>query len=512
MNENAALDILEKYGHSDDYSNSTESDAYKFSWFKYVAYLSQENKKLYDFVAALSLSAAIKDALFYTDIANTDYNGLHVYLDAPMIFALLGFDTPERQSAYEALVRQMYKVGCSIHVFFHNYQEFTGILENGAIKAISSDYDMSKASKAARFFHDSQMSEQEITEFIGDTEAKLNNMHVTISQTKYDMLEDRFQEDEGVLFDMIKHGYVENSRLFQREIEESIRIDVRSIIMIYRARGAITSNTIPACGHILLTTNNLIANVSKKYESNKSVNFGHIPACISADFFGAVLWLNSPAKMLNYKRKQLLADCYLFQQPTRKMISDYVRTIEKARDSGELDDKKFLFLRAHPMVRDALMNILKGDYARFSSDTWKEVYEKIQEKAEKKFFDEEAAHNQTSEQLEDSKVKIISLQNENSRLEERIQSLEDEQKKEKEAQLDKKCSMLGLLFSCLIFGVPYIIILTLIELIKTQFTVFSWLSFWGTAGLLIIPLILSVIFTKCRKWCSNKVREHYVKK
>ena len=37
------------------------------------------------------------------------------------------------------------------------------------------------------------------------------------------------------------------------------------------------------------------ANVSKKYESNRSIQSGHIPACISVDLFGAILWLNNPA-------------------------------------------------------------------------------------------------------------------------------------------------------------------------------------------------------------------------
>ena len=513
IDESVILEIIDHYDHYFyvDFDNDERKDLI-YSWYSYAQQLSEEQNTLYDFISALYLSAAVKDALFFSDIADIDYTGLNVYLDSPMIFALLGVDTPERHDAYSYLVNQIIQAGCSIYVFEHNYQEVLSILDNAAGWAISADYDMSKASKSARFFHDNQKSEQEITEFVGDIETVLNNLGITVKSTPYDFLENRFQEDENKIYQMIEDRYINTGRLIQSEIEQSIRTDVRSIVMIYRARGGSASNIIPQCKHIMLTTNNLIANVSKNYESSLSMNPGHIPACISADFFGAVLWLNSPAKMLNYQKKKLLADCYLFRQPTQKMIKDYIKTIEKARDSGEIDDKKFIFLRSHPMVRDALMNITKGDYARFSNDTWKEVYDSIKEIAEKKYRDEENAHNQTKRILEDTQEKIDELLNEKSDLENRIKHLEDERLKDKAIQFTHKCNRIGTLLSCIIFGTPYLVLLTVIELIKSQFNTFLWTSFLITAGLLIVPVILSIVFSKCRKWCSQKVRAYYLKK
>ena len=45
------------------------------------------------------------------------------------------------------------------------------------------------------------------------------------------------------------------------------------------------------------------------------------------------------------------------------------------------------------------MDITKGDYARFNSNTYLEVYDDIQEKSLKKYKDEAAAHAQTQEAL-----------------------------------------------------------------------------------------------------------------
>lgn len=71
------------------------------------------------------------------------------------------------------------------------------------------------------------------------------------------------------------------------------------------------------------------------------------------------------------------------------------------------------------------MDITKGDYARFNSNTYLEVYEDIQEKAQKKYKDEVVAHTKTQEKLKklekDSSDEIETLKA-------RISGMEDKEK------------------------------------------------------------------------------------
>lgn len=50
---------------------------------------------------------------------------------------------------------------------------------------------------------------------------------------------------------------------------------------------------------------------------------------------------------------------------------------------GEIDEKKFLFMRTHPIILDTLMNITQGDYARFNDRTYLDVYNTIVAQSEK---------------------------------------------------------------------------------------------------------------------------------
>lgn len=481
----------------------------EYGWHSFIKEQGQLQTEVYSFVAALSASNITKQALFHAGETATDYSDLHVYLDSPIIFALLGMDDTSRTESYKQLVADMLKARCSVHVLDHNFQEVDSIIARAAGWATNTLYELRKANNAARFFHDSQMDETEISEFCDNIEIKLNELGITVKETAYDVFQDKFQEDEICLFDMVKARYLDRGYELSQEKQDSIRIDVQSIIMIYRERQGQTATRLQNAKHIMLTSNNVIANVSKKYESNKSLQSGHIPASISADLFGAILWLDSPMQLLEYQKKKLLADCYAFLKPDKVMLDKYIQSLDEARNADAIDEKKFLFLRTHKVVLDSLMDITKGDYARFNSNTYLEVYDDIQEKSLKKYKDEAAAHAQTQEafkNLERSSTDEIEA------LKARISAMEENDKKRQEDDFNKKVSIWGWVATLVLVGIPYLLLIVVIEIVKTQFSNISWRSAYGIAGAVIATAIASVLFAVGKKCCFKKVRSKLEKR
>lgn len=481
----------------------------EYGWHSFIKEQGQLQTEVYSFVAALSASNITKQALFHAGETATDYSDLHVYLDSPIIFALLGMDDTSRTESYKQLVADMLKARCSVHVLDHNFQEVDSIIARAAGWATNTLYDLRKANNAARFFHDSQMDETEISEFCDNIETKLNELGITVKETAYDVFQDKFQEDEICLFDMVKARYLDRGYELSQEKQDSIRIDVQSIIMIYRERQGQTATRLQNAKHIMLTSNNAIANVSKKYESNKSLQSGHIPACISADLFGAILWLDSPMQLLEYQKKKLLADCYAFLKPDKVMLDKYIQSLDEARNADAIDEKKFLFLRTHKVVLDSLMDITKGDYARFNSNTYLEVYDDIQEKSLKKYKDEAAAHAQTQEAL---KILERNSSNEIEALKARISTMEENEKKRQEDDFNKKVSIWGWVATLVLAGIPYLLLIVAIEIVKTQFSNISWRSAYGIAGAVIATAIAGVLFAVGKKCCFKKVRSRLEKR
>lgn len=389
-------------------------------------------------------------------------------MDSPIVFALLGMDSEARKESYEKLLREMKKFGCELHIFDQNFQEVDGIIARASGWAKSAEYDIRKANNATKFFHDSQMSELDISDYCGSLEIKLNNMGITVISTNYDISEASFQEDEKKLFDMIEKKYSHQGCLLPDEKKKSIYIDIRSIIMIYRKRQGQQATQIQKAKHLLLTSNNAIANISKNYESNQSINAGHIPACVSADLFGAIMWLNTPLDLMDYQKDKLLADCYAFLRPSKALIDKYINSLEDARNADQIDEKLFLFLRSHKVVLDSLMDVTKGDYARFNSKTYIEVYEDIEAKHEKKYKDEAKCHDKTREELQKLEKSFLYEQQQKDKTIEDLSLRLASMEKDNLIQKEQKIKRLGVGLAIFLVFIPCVIILVSIELIKNQ--------------------------------------------
>ncbi len=171
--------------------------------------------------------------------------GLNVYLDSPMVFALLGMDVPARVESCKQLVEKAQAAGCRIQIFDHIFQEIDGIVLRAAGWARSPDYSVDKANNVMRYFHDSDMDKQALAEYCENLEDMLADLDITIKQTGFDLTAADFQEDTGKLNEMIQQRYQEQRQTISEEKQRSIEIDVRSIIIVYRERRGQTVDSHP---------------------------------------------------------------------------------------------------------------------------------------------------------------------------------------------------------------------------------------------------------------------------
>ena len=518
---NAADDIL-KYIEQNDYqmilpieinTNTTTTNSFEYQWIRFISELKHTDKEMLNFISAISASNIYKEALFY-EVSETDtFDGLNVYLDTPMVFALLGMDSRERANSYQLLIKDMVSFGCNVYILDNNFTEISGIIERSSNWARSSSYSIAKANKVAKYLHDLELTTEESIEFCESLEDKLNELNITIKATHYNIQDASFQEDELTLFNMVKDKYDEQNMGISAEKSESIATDVRSIIMIYNERQGRTAVKVQKCGHVLLTINSVLANVSKKYESNQSINSGHIPACISADLFGALLWMFTPQSNLEYHKNKLLADCYAALQPNQKLLDRYMESLESAKNSGEIEEKKYLFMRSHSLVSNALMNVTKGDYARFNDKTYLEVWDDIQLTAQKQYSEEVAHHNETKE-----KAKQLDLDNQKIRLEhlqlaENFEKYKKQQQDKADLSLSKKSNLISRIISVFVLFIPYIIVVVLVKFMENTFmtsvTIKNILLVVATTLFLIFfkkiyTYINKWIYTKVHTWMKNK--------
>lgn len=506
------FDFVDKYDDRVLYNNIEDipisNNVFLYHWCNYVIELTDNNKRLSEFFIGLCFGNLIKNALFYTSEAASSFSNLTIYLDTPMIFAVMGMDTPEREKSYKTLLTKAAKIGMSIRVFDHNFEEAKGIMERASRWAISSQYEQSRANKVAQFFYESGMDAEDIDEYIHDFEQQLNSKGIVKEETTYRMEENAFQADEKHLFDEIKQEYGTRSLKYNSEAEydNSIQTDVRSLVMIQRKRAGAYSTDLNAARCVFITTNGVVAKVSKDYTLSNELTKDKIPTAITADMFGTLLWLNYPDKN-DYVEQKLLADCKALLKASPQMIARFNLELDKAykKKDSDLTEEKFLFLRSHPIVQTFLLDATSGDYTQFDTNTWRSVYDRIVASAqfdgEKKYTEEKSEHEKTKGELQQAKDIIESKSENEKRLNEIILQQQEEFS-------SKRAYMLTIL----IYAVPYLVLSLAIIFVQSLFV--NWTIKGICLGILtvIVGALLPICFSKIKKRIQASIIKKMAKK
>lgn len=479
----------------------TTDSKFKYHWCNYILMLREKDTEKYAFVEGLCMANIAKATLFYSNQESVQSVDLQVFLDTPMIFALLGMDTPERQKSYKYIVDRAIAAGMSLHVFDHNLTEVSGIMERAAKWSQRADYDPAKANKVAQFFRNSDMTDEDMVEYIGDVEETLNQMGITQFNTGYDTEENQFQADETKLSDAIKAEYSGRASKYYTEglFDNSVRTDVRSIVMTQRERKGALSTIIKTAKAIFITTNGAIAKVSKDMMEEDELTKSKIPSSITADIFGTLLWMDYGDESNNYNSFKLLADCKALLRPSPKMIAKFVLSLDEAyqKKAQGLTEEKFLFLRSHPIVATKLLDVTSGDYSQFTDNTWRDLYAKIEAHAQ---FEGEKKYEAEKKDHEDTKAALAEAKRSQDAESKRAEGLE----KQMEKQKDNYAKILAQILAAAFFGVPYLALTIGIVLIQNQY---GTLTVKGIAW-----IVLTILAAFLAKEFYEKVTLHIKKK
>jgi len=508
-----------------------DNNQFIYAWCKYILDIKVSKVEQYEFILALCTANLMKNTLFYTSNEQRTTSPLKVYLDTPMIFALLGMDTPERQKSYSYILEKAKQAGMQLHVFDHNFEEATGIMERASRWAVSSKYDSAKANKVAEFFHDSGMEEDEIADFIAEVETTLNSFGITQDFSAYLADENKFQADEEHLQELIKDEYGTRSLKYTTEelYDNSIRTDVRSLVMIERKRTGGYSSDLKNSRHIFITTNRVVAKVSKDYAAEGEQSRDKIPACITADIFGTLLWMEFPEQRENYLSLKMLADCRALLRPTAQMIAQFNVQLDEAykrRDEG-LTEQRFLFLRSHPIVRTKLLDVTSGDYSQFTDHTWRDVYDAIESHAkyegEQKYQAERNEHEKTKSELDTAQQTIIDKETELADAHHKIVHRDEALKKatqdiaDRDAEISEQGAKLrnqaetyslslARIITAAIFGLPYIALCVIIATIQNDCLNWTIRGISIGAVTAIVVVLIGFLYKIIETVIQNKIR------
>jgi len=212
-----------------------------------------------------------------------------------------------------------------------------------------------------------------------------------------------------------------------------------------------------------------------------------IPACVTDEFMGAVIWLQFPQKAFEINKKKIIADAFAAMQPSDELRRKYVLAISELKEKGKINDDRYFLLKCDSTAMNMLQEMTLGDPDRFNVKIAKEIAEKITQQAKEEGRKEmEGKYIEAKAEVSDIKVNI-------------------EQWAEKQAKI-RGWLVSGVLFiiAALIFFPPIVFeIIGRYQEIK--------IGCWALGALIALASLLGLTIPKIRKWVQGRFKKRIIK-
>jgi hypothetical protein len=467
--------------------------SHKIDFFinEFIAETFRSEPDLFRYILNLTIGHALSSTILYKEF-NT-YSGklknLNIYLDTPFIFNLLGISGVFKKNLAEEIVSNIDNEKANLFILDITKGEIdsnlndalklfekgetnpakgTLIFKNCLANSISGNdiekiyIDLPQILEKYNIklddvpdyidFQKYQVNEEKLYETIVDSYEKIRLNHGAENKYNIGFLKHPEDKEKRILNKnnaKSKSGEKEKGKkqkksIFEDEskINNTIYRDVKVLSGIFRFRKGNSPKTLKDCKYLFITTNSTLAYASRKFEKKEyNINRG-IPTCLTDIFLGTLIWLHSPAELININEKKIIADCYAALTPSDRLIAKYLEEVEKLKKAEQITEDNYYLLRTHRSAINILETKSFGDPEEFNAQTVQEILESLIDKLKKeereKLEQEKLSHSKTQEDLEIERVKLQKANDELVGLKNREESRKENIKKKIHNTSDKK--------------------------------------------------------------------------
>lgn len=397
---------------SENHSTIPEINVSKENYFivsKYLEFLISSNSQLFEYLLDFSMGQSLADIIICEDFEKYSFNlsKLKCYLDAGIIFYLLGTDGEARQSVYQELIDALNKSGAKLFIFQHTYEEVSSILYSCAKWIDNPNFDYGRANRTMLFFIENGYHKSDAELFVAKLDTILKNNCIEVVEKPLYEIDSRFQIDEKALSDKMREIYQERSKNDRADLvnPETLERDIKSIYSIYKLRRGAQPKTLKDAGHIFITTAKSFAYAVSMFEGEFLDKFT-IKSCITDEFISTIIWVHNPQKYIEINKKKIISDIYAALKPSKRLLKQYLHQISILRNDKSLSEEQYYILKGNKASMDLLSEKTLSDPDNFTSKTITDILIDEKEMARSEYLAEVDSHNKTKEEVIEKEKRI----------------------------------------------------------------------------------------------------------
>lgn len=345
---------------------------------KYIIDMQKSKNDVFEYIVELSFGQVIADCLLFEDVTafSSNFKGVKFYLDAGIIYNLIGMQGIERKKAFYSFITTLKKSGAKLFVFEHTYEEISKNFNSCLYWYDNPGFDEKKASKTMLFFLSEGFGKEEINLFIVKANALLEKSEIQkVSKPPYEDFK-KYQIDEDKLKKCIIFFYGDNAN---EEKDIIIQYDIDSIAAIHRLRKGKRFFSVHNASDIFVTTNGTLAGANRKFEKDRPEFQHEISTTLTDVFLGTILWVSHPQEYEKLNTEMILADAYAAINPDDALYKHYLNSLRKLREDDEITSDEFMLLRSHNVAIELLKTKTLNDEDNFTDRTPYEIYQEIKD-------------------------------------------------------------------------------------------------------------------------------------
>ena len=302
---------------------------------------------------------------------------VHVYIDTPFFYDLLGANGNPNKEAAEELMSILQSNGACFAMFRHNYNEVYTNLEDVINKLQLGNYDLRNCSRLLRMAVTEHFSSIQMQVMLSNVDVVIAKWGVTIPENP-DLPVGYYDVDRGELEKIITEQYTNHRTrtLFTHELN-MMNIDIDSIVFTYRLRGNDVARSLKTSKAILLTTNRAIAKASN--EPSVNVYNHKIPVCTTDMFLSTILWTNYPRKNDQLNRKLLISECFNTIQLNDTLFARFFEDVKEKKIAEDITESQYLALTTSKLALSLLGDKTLNDINAYTDRTAAEILDILEQ-------------------------------------------------------------------------------------------------------------------------------------
>lgn len=372
--EQALMNFLEENGfviiHNPDnaYKWSNKNNILNYNICKYLIINYEQNSKYFQYFMQMIEGFMLANVLYiqFDNNINQKFNGVEVYIDAPLLLRILGYKSAECNRMASELLTLLKKQNAIIKCFEHNYKEVETIIEGYKFKKFNRfNKQQDKDNKflyeqTLELFDEENFSESDIELILMDLRSKISKLGISIVSTPDLSQNIKYNINVQGMIDYIQSKYTRKAKNI------TVYNDVISINAINIIRKGKKYPTIEQSKAVFVTLNYALERYVNEYLSIN--NYNDVGLCINDTHLTSILWVKNNNEGNKLAKAKILSSILAGFNLSNNMIEKVRLTLLKLEKYSPTNVDDIVNKIITSQTSHILMEITGGDINKISEE------------------------------------------------------------------------------------------------------------------------------------------------